>query len=326
MVAGSGHAPPVRRKKADGMTLLYTSDPERGRIWREIFAAEAPDIAFVTPEEMNDPAAIRYLAAWDPSRELLERLTSLQALFSVGAGIDQFDMSKLPPYVRLVRMIEPGIVEGMVEYACGAVLTLHRGFIDYGLAQREHRWAPVKLVPAAERRVGVMGLGQLGQAALKALRPFGFALSGWSRSRHEIEGVACHAGKAELDGFLARCDILICLMPLTAETRGILCRETLSKLPRGAALINVGRGGHLVEHDLLPLLDEGHLSAAILDVTEPEPLPAEHPFWDHPRIMLTPHIASMTRADTAARALIANIRRLQEGQAMEGEVSRDRGY
>jgi len=308
------------------MTLLYTSDAERGRIWRAIFEAEAPDIAFVTPEEIGDPAAIRYLAAWDPSAELLARLSGLEILFSVGAGIDQFNMGKLPPQVRLVRMIEPGITEGMVEYACAAVLTLHRNLIDYRIAQREHRWAPIKLVPAAARRVGVMGLGQLGQAVLGALRPFGFTLSGWSRSRHEIEGVACHATEAELSGFLSSCDILICLVPLTAETRGILCRDTLVQLPRGAALINVGRGGHLVEHDLLSLLDEGHLSAAILDVTEPEPLPEEHPFWGHPRILLTPHVASMTRADSAARALIANIRRYQSGQAMEGEVARDRGY
>lgn len=308
------------------MTLLYTSDAERGRIWREIFAAEAPDIAFITPEEMGDPAAIRYLAAWEPSRDLLEQLTGLQALFSVGAGIDQFDMTKLPHHVRLVRMIEPGITEGMVEYACGAVLALHRNFIDYGIAQRAHRWAPIKLVPATARRVGVMGLGQLGQAVLAALRPFGFALSGWSRSPHAIEGVTCHAGEAGMDSFLAGCDILICLLPLTSETRGILCRHTLAKLPRGAAIINVGRGGHLVEQDLLQLLDEGHVSAAILDVTDPEPLPESHAFWDHSRIMLTPHVASMTRADSAARALIANIRRLESGEPMDGEVSRDRGY
>lgn len=306
------------------MTLLYTSDPERGRIWREIFEGEG--LAFVTPDEMGDPAAIRYLAAWDPSAELLGRLSGLEVLFSVGAGIDQFDMGKLPPHVRLVRMIEPGITEGMVEYACGAVLTLHRNLIDYRIAQREHRWAPIKLVPAAARRIGVMGLGQLGQAVLGALRPFGFTLSGWSRSRHSVEGVTCHAGEAGLPGFLSGCDILICLVPLTDETRGILCRKTLSRLPRGAALINAGRGGHLVEHDLLSLLDEEHLSAAILDVTDPEPLPQDHPFWDHPRILLTPHIASMTRADSAARALIANIRRHQAGQAMEGEVTRDRGY
>lgn len=308
------------------MTLLYTSDSERGRIWREIFAAEAPDIAFATPDEMTDPATIRYLAAWDPSAQLLTQLSGLEVLFSVGAGIDQFDMGKLPPQVRLVRMIEPGITEGMVEYVTMAVLALHRNLIDYGVAQRAHRWAPVKLVPAAARQIGVMGLGQLGQAVLGALRPFGFALSGWSRSRHALEGVVCHAGEEELPAFLGGCDMLICLLPLTEETRGILCRKTLSQLPRGAALINVGRGGHLVEQDLLSLLDERHLSGAILDVTDPEPLPETHPFWEHPRILLTPHIACMTRADSAARALIANIRRHQAGQTMEGEVARERGY
>lgn len=308
------------------MTLLYTSDPERGRVWREIFAAEAPDIAFVTPAEMTDPAAIRYLAAWDPSAELLGRLAGLEVLFSVGAGVDQFDMTKLPPRVRLVRMIEPGITEGMVEYATMATLALHRNLLDHGIAQRAHRWAPIELVPAAARRIGVMGLGQLGQAVLAALRPFGFALSGWSRSRHRLDGIATHAGATELPAFLSGCDILICLLPLTPETRGILCRETLSLLPRGAALVNVGRGGHLVQQDLLSLLDEGHLRGAILDVTDPEPLPASHRFWDHPRILVTPHIASMTRADSGARALIANIRRHRAGEAMAGEVARARGY
>lgn len=308
------------------MTLLYTSSPERRDIWREIFAEEAPGTAFVTLEEMADPAKVRYLAAWDPSAELLASLSSLEVLFSVGAGVDQFDMSKLPSRVRLVRMIEPGIVEGMVEYVCGAVLATHRNFIDYALAQRAHRWTQINLVPAAERRVGVMGLGQLGQAVLTALRPFGFPLSAWSRTPRQVEGVTCYAGEAEMAAFLEKCDILICLLPLTNETRGILCRDALSQLPRRAALINVGRGGHLVEQDLLSLLDERHLSAAILDVTDPEPLPQDHPFWDHPRIMLTPHIASMTRADTAARALIANIRRHESGQPMEGEVSRERGY
>ena len=308
------------------MTLLYTSDLERGRIWRGIFAAEAPDIPFVTPGELNDPAAIRYLAAWEPPSEQLDTLPNLEALFSVGAGVDQFDMSRLAPDVKLVRMIEPGITEGMVEYCCASVLALHRDWIDYRIAQQQHRWTPIDLIAAADRRVGVMGLGQLGQAVLAALAPFGFPLSGWSRSRHQIGGVSCHAGPDEFARFLSTCDILICLLPLTPETRGILCRESLSQLPRGAAVVNVGRGGHLVEQDLLHLIDEGQISAAILDVTDPEPLPADHPFWDHPRIILTPHIASMTRADTAARALIANIRRHQSGQPMHGEVSREQGY
>ncbi|WP_031308609.1 2-hydroxyacid dehydrogenase [Sphingobium sp. C100] len=308
------------------MTLLYTSDPERGRVWREIFATEANDIGFVDPSQDHDPATIRYLAAWSPSAALIASLPRLEILFSIGAGIDQFDMSRLPPDVRVVRMIEPGITAGMVEYATMAVLALHRNLIDYREAQKEARWSPISLVPATERRIGIMGLGNLGQAVLKALAPFGFALSGWSRSPRAIDGVICHAGEAALPAFLASCDILICLLPLTDATRGILCRDTLSHLPRGAALINVGRGGHLAEQDLLSLLDEGHIMGAVLDVAEPEPLPANHPFWTHPRILVTPHIASMTRADSAARALIANIRRHEAGAPLEGEVPRNRGY
>jgi len=308
------------------MTLLYTSDAARGRTWRAIFADEAPDIGFVDPSEPHDPSAIRYLAAWSPSADLIASLPKLEVLFSIGAGIDQFDMDGLPPHVRVVRMIEPGIAAGMVEYVTTAALALHRNLIDYREAQREQRWAPIKLVPAGERRIGVMGLGNLGQAVLRALAPFGFPLSGWSRSAHNIDGVDCHAGDGELPAFLAGCDILICLLPLTDATRGILCWDLLSQLPRGAGLINVGRGPHLVEHDLLSLLDEGHVSGAVLDVTDPEPLPADHPFWMHRRILITPHVASMTRADSAARALIANIRHHRAGRAMTGEAVRDRGY
>ncbi|MFY9349644.1 MAG: glyoxylate/hydroxypyruvate reductase A [Sphingobium sp.] len=308
------------------MTLLYTSDPARGQIWRDIFAKEAADIGFVAPPEAYDPAAIRYLAAWSPPADLIASLPNLEVLFSIGAGVDQFDMASLPPHIQVVRMIEPGIVAGMVEYATMAVLALHRDLIPYRAAQAEQRWAPIKLVPAEQRRVGVMGLGQLGKAVLGALRPFGFALSGWSRSPHAVEGVTCHSGREGLGTFLAGCDILLCLLPLTPDTRGILSRDLLSRLPEGAMLINAARGGHLVAEDLLALLDQGHLSAAMLDVTDPEPLPAAHPFWRHPRILLTPHVASMTRADSAARALIANIHRHQAGEPMDGGVARGRGY
>lgn len=308
------------------MTLLYTSDPARGQIWRDIFAGEAADIGFVAPPQPHDPAAIRYLAAWNPPADLIASLPDLEVLFSIGAGVDQFDMERLPPHIQVVRMIEPGIVAGMVEYATMAVLALHRDLIPYRAAQAEQSWSPIKLVPAEQRRVGVMGLGQLGKAVLGALAPFGFALSGWSRSAHAVEGVTCHSGAEGLDAFLAGCDILVCLLPLTPDTRGILCRDLLSRLPRGAMLLNAARGGHLVAEDLLALLDEGHLSAAMLDVTDPEPLPAGHPFWRHPRILLTPHVASMTRADSAARALIANIRRHQAGEPMDGVVARSRGY
>jgi glyoxylate/hydroxypyruvate reductase A len=180
--------------------------------------------------------------------------------------------------------------------------------------------------PAAARRVGVLGLGVLGRAVLASLRGLGFACAGWSRSPQRIDGVECHAGADGLRQFLARTDILICLLPLTDDTRGILSGALFDQLPRGATLINVGRGGHLVQQDLLQALDTGQIANAILDVCEPEPLPPSHPFWTHPKVVLTPHIASMTQPETAADAVLDNIRRHQEGLPMHGLVDRARGY
>jgi glyoxylate/hydroxypyruvate reductase A len=308
------------------MTLLYKADRDRGIEWRSLFAELAPDIAFRLWPEVGAPDEIRYLAAWQAPPDLLASLPNLEVLFSTGAGVDQFDLARLPPSVKLVRLIDPGIIAGMVEYVVWAALALHRDMPDYLVAQREGRWAPLPLVPAARRRIGVMGLGELGQAALAALRPFGFQLSGWNRSPRPIEGVRSFVGRAELPAFLAQCDILICLLPLTPETRGILCRETLTQLPSGAGLVNVGRGGQLVEADLLAALDDGRVSAAVLDVMAKEPPPADHPFFSHPKILLTPHIAAMTHPETAVRVVLANIRRHQAGLPMQGLALRERGY
>jgi glyoxylate/hydroxypyruvate reductase A len=172
----------------------------------------------------------------------------------------------------------------------------------------------------------VLGAGELGRAVLAALRPLGFALSAWSRSPRAIEGVAHHCGAAGLGTMMAETEILVCLLPLTPETDGILCHELFEQLPMGASLVNVGRGRHLVEHDLLRALESGRIAQAILDVVDPEPLPPRHPFWAHPGILLTPHIASVTEPEGAARAMIANIRRHRKGEPIEGLVRRDAGY
>ena len=171
-----------------------------------------------------------------------------------------------------------------------------------------------------------MGLGTLGRAALEALRPFGFPLAGWSRSAHDIPGVACFAGAEQLAEFLARTRILVCLLPLTDATRGILDRRIFDALPHGAGIVNVGRGGHLVERDLLDALDEGAVSAAIVDVMTQEPPPPDHPFWDHPRILMTPHMAANTDAESGGLALLENIRRYRRGEPMQGIIRRDLGY
>jgi glyoxylate/hydroxypyruvate reductase A len=180
--------------------------------------------------------------------------------------------------------------------------------------------------PAGTRRVGVMGMGALGRAALAQLRQLGFDCAGWNRSRRDEPGVRCYAGAEELPQFLARTDILVCLLPLTPETRGILDGALFDRLPAGASLVNAGRGGHLVEADLLAALERGQLVAAVLDVCEPEPLPPQHPFWQHPRIWLTPHVASMTQPGTAVEAVLENLRRHAAGLPLEGLVDRARGY
>jgi glyoxylate/hydroxypyruvate reductase len=225
-----------------------------------------------------------------------------------------------------VRMVEPGIVQGMVEYVTHAVLGLHRDMPQYRRQQQEGRWQPLPVRPAGERRVGVLGLGSLGQAVLAQLVSLGFDCAGWSRSRHEVDGVQCHAGSDELPAFLARTDILVCLLPLTDSTRGFLDAKLFSMLPMGAGLVHVGRGPHLVEHDFLEALASGRIGDAVLDVTDPEPLPPAHAFWRHPRIQLTPHIASMTQPLSAAEAVLGNLRRFEAGEPMAGLVDRTRGY
>ncbi|MGF6612203.1 glyoxylate/hydroxypyruvate reductase A [Paraburkholderia sp. WSM4175] len=307
------------------MTVLYKADPVRGALWAERFAQLAPDVPFRVWPDIGDPTAVRYLVAWQPG-DLALTLPNLEVVFSVGAGVDQLDLLQIPAHLPVVRMLEPGIVEGMVEYVTEAVLAIHRDLFDYGLQQRARVWQPMPLRAAASRRVGVLGLGMLGRAVLERLRLFGFACAGWSRSKHQLEGIDCYAGEAGLDELLARADILICLLPLTDATRGLLCRRVFDMLPRGASLVHVGRGPQLVSADLLDALERGQIHSAVLDVTDPEPLPADHPLWAQPRVRITPHIASATRPESAVDAILENLRRYRSGVRMIGLIDRTRGY
>ncbi|MBB5496682.1 glyoxylate/hydroxypyruvate reductase A [Paraburkholderia sp. MM5384-R2] len=307
------------------MTVLYKADPARGALWAERFAQLAPDVPFRVWPDLGDPTAVRYLVAWQPG-DLALTLPNLEVVFSVGAGVDQLDLSQIPAHLPVVRMLEPGIVEGMVEYVTEAVLAIHRDLFDYGLQQRARVWQPMPLRAAASRRIGVLGLGMLGRAVLERVRLFGFACAGWSRSKHALEGIDCYAGEAGLDELLARADILICLLPLTDATRGLLCRRVFDMLPRGASLVHVGRGPQLVSADLLDALQRGQIHSAVLDVTDPEPLPADHPLWAQPRVRITPHIASATRPEPAVDAILENLRRYRSGERMNGLIDRTRGY
>lgn len=308
------------------MALLYKADPVRGAEWKALIAAKKPDLPVHVWPETGDADAVRYLAVWEPPENMAARFPHTKIVFSVGAGVDQFDFSALPADVPLVRMLDPGIAEGMVEYATLAVLALHRNLVDYIADKGAERWSAIRLVPAQKRRVGILGLGQLGEAAFRKLAGFDFSMSGWSRSPRVIDGITCHAGLQTLPAFLAGCDILVCLLPLTEQTRGILDADLFRHMPRGAALVNAGRGGHLKQDDLLAALASGRLSAAFLDVTDPEPLPKGHPLWTHPRVILTPHVASMTRPETAVDFVLETIERHKAGLPLRGLVDRQRGY
>lgn len=315
-----------RRPWVECLSVLYKSDVVRGRIWAQIFAEQAPDIEFHLWPDTGDLNAIEYMVVWQPPPGFIAKLPNLKVLFSSGAGVDHLDLTAVPEPIQIVRMVEPGIVNGMIEYVSLSVLMLHRNLPDYLRQQAQAEWKEIPVAPASKCRVGVMGLGVLGQAVLERLGAFGYSRYGWSRTPKDIPGVTTYAGAKNLEAFLSQCDILICLLPLTAETRGILNKRVFAVLPRGAALINVARGAHLDRQALLEALNSGQLSQAVLDVTEPEPLPAAHEFWRHPRILLTPHIASMTQPETAALVLLDNIRRHRRGEPLQGAVDRRKAY
>jgi glyoxylate/hydroxypyruvate reductase A len=306
--------------------ILYCGAAPRGHAWARAVIETTDDLELRVWPDIGDPTTIDYLAAWLIPPGLIETLPNLRAVFSVGAGVDQLDLAAIPAHLPLARMLEPGIEACLTAYVAMAVLALHRDLPAYISQQRARIWRSLPVRPPSACRVGLLGLGQLGQASANALRALGFPVAGWSRTEKHLDGLICHHGSTGLPTLLATTDILVCLLPLTPETTGILNAQTFAQLPPGASLVNAGRGGHLVEPDLLAALASGRLSAAMLDVAASEPLPPDHPFWTHERILLTPHVGAVTQPETGITALLANLRRHQRGESLLGLVDRARGY
>ncbi len=292
--------------------------------WIENLRALLPE-ATITEWQAGAPLA-DYAIVWAPPQAFLDEQTRLRGIFNTGAGVDALMALRLPPGVPVVRLDDSGMAVQMAEFVTHAVVRHFRELDGYQADVAAGRWSFRKPHRRSDFPVGVMGLGVLGQRVAQALASFEFPVRGWSRSPRTVDGVACFSGEAQFAPFLAGTRVLVCLVPLTDETEGILNRATLSQLLPGAYVINVARGAHLVDEDLRALLDEGHLAGAALDVFRTEPLPAAHPFWSHPRITVTPHTSARTLREDSVAQIAGKIRALERGAPIAGVVDPVRGY
>ncbi|MFI5408567.1 2-hydroxyacid dehydrogenase [Kaistia sp. UC242_56] len=298
--------------------------------WAVPFASE-PDRPVAIWPDVPDRAAIHYVLAWRPPAEAFANLPNLKAVFSLGAGVDHVVGNAALPDVPIVRVVDPDLTTRMTEWVTLQVLLHHRQHLAYARQQAAHQWRELRQPVANDVRVGIMGLGELGRDAAAVLARLGFQVAGWSRSAKSIPDIETFHGEDGLTAFLGRTDILVVLVPLTADTRGILDASVFDRLARdgalgGAVLINGGRGGLQVEADILAALDDGRLIGASLDVFEPEPLGPDSPFWDHPRVVLTPHVAASSEASVLADGIHRQILDFEAGKPLANLVDVSRGY
>jgi glyoxylate/hydroxypyruvate reductase A len=312
------------------MLLLHLSDVDEAS-WAEKFAAELAPYKVVRRGDDFDPAAVRYIFVWKPKPDAFDGLSSLKAVLSLGAGVDALlQHPRLPP-APIVRFVDDDLSQRMSDYVVAQVTMHHRLYTRFRADQKAKRWSQLYPPAASETTVGIMGMGVLGQDAARRLKPLGFTLRSWSRTPRDVAGVEGFAGDGAFEAFLAGTDILVNLLPLTPETRGILNYDTFSKLRRerlagGPVIVNAARGGHQRESDIVRALGDGTLAAASLDVFETEPLPAESPLWDIENCYITPHIAAISNEASGVRYFSTIIRDHEAGKALVNVVDRTRGY
>ncbi|MBI3678135.1 MAG: glyoxylate/hydroxypyruvate reductase A [Proteobacteria bacterium] len=310
-------------------TLLLAVPINWASLWTTPIAQAAPHLKLaVHGRDAYDPGEIDYVVSFRPPPGLLKGFPKLQAVFSLGAGVDGFMADPdFPKHVPLVRFVHRSLSREMAQYIVLHVLTFHRQQRYFETAQAERKWR--QTIPprkTEDTRVGVLGLGEIGTMAAERLRDLDFPMLGWSRTRKDVKGVRSFAGLGELETFLSQSDILVCVLPLTSDTRHILNAKTFKMLPAGTYVINVARGGHLKEDDLIAAIDSGHLAGAALDVFETEPLPETSPLWAHPKISITPHIAALSDPQAMAQVAIDGIERLESGRPLVNVVDLARGY
>ena len=307
--------------------IAYISRDTDGILWNKVLEAGLGPLDFRTRDKLGNKDEIEVVLAWKPDRGLIASFPNVKLIVSLGMGVDHLLADdQLPAGVPITRIMDDGLVGQMSEYAIYFALRHHRDIDKYAESQRARQWKPEDFVDTIHRRIGVTGLGTIGQDTAKKFAALGFPTAGWSRTQKTLPGVETFHGPDGLAAFLARTDILVNVLPLTRDTKGLLDARLFAALPKGAYLINMGRGGHVVDDDLLAAIDSGHLAGATLDVFRTEPLPPGHPFWQHPRITLTPHTSARTLRSTSLRQIADNILRMEAGQPVPGIVDRQRGY
>jgi glyoxylate/hydroxypyruvate reductase A len=311
------------------MSLLISADfmPEERVLWDEALQVVLPGEDWVRAGEAFDRDQVEVAIVANPRPGSLQGLANLKLIQSLWAGVDRLLLDPtLPADVPLARLVDPAMNQAMAETALWAVLSLHRGFFAYAQQQRELNWAQLTQRRADEIRVLVLGLGQMGGTVAQRLAYNGYRVTGWSRHAAQVPGVTCRHGEDELGELLAKAQIVVNLLPLTPATTGLFNARTFSAMPRGASLVNLARGAHVVESDVIAALDSGQLAHAVLDVFSHEPLPTENPLWRHPRVTVLPHVAALTDPRSAAAVAAANVHAVRAGRPLQHLVDRARGY
>ncbi len=295
--------------------------------WCQMLRDLMPEWNVYPINKVPDPDAITYSVLWRPATGSMKPFKNLKAIVSLGAGIDHvLADEELPQHVPIIRTVGTDLTQRMKEYVALHVLRHHRELPAIQANQARQHWEQIVVPPATQRRVGVMGLGNLGAVAADLLKQIGFNVVGWSRTQKDLPGITCYSGAEGLKEFLEGTEILVCLLPLTESTRGILNADTFNQLKRGASIVNAARGPHLVDSDLVEALNSGQISSATLDVFHIEPLPSTHPFWTNPKITVTPHVASLIDAPTGSKIVARNIRTFQETGTVADLADAKRGY
>ncbi|KKW66769.1 3-phosphoglycerate dehydrogenase [Lampropedia cohaerens] len=307
--------------------LVFFSACDDFSVWKRALQAQLPQLQILHPDEVHDPRAIHYALVWKPPAGFFAQMSNLRLIINLGAGVDSLvGRSDLPSGVPITRIVDPKMSQMMAGYVLFAVLRHARDIPYFEQAQRQRTWAYRHPRAPAEIRVGVLGLGALGAHAAAELQRQGFEVHGWSRSPRTIAGVHCHSGMETLEDVLRLADILVVMLPLTAQTHRLLDRRRLQLLPQGAAVVNVARGALIDQTAMTELLQQGHLGSATLDVFEHEPLPADDPLWRMENVLITPHLASVAIPASAAEQIAQNILRVSQGQPPHHQVEAARGY